>query len=112
MDGLDQVAHQLVDIEAYTLNIGLNDPSAVLVHLNSGELLVLGVACLLGVRLTLVDKDDLLDLMAVRVLVDTIAPNVGLANVRSVLLSWCRSRIDCWRWGWSSYGVRSLRVDS
>ena len=32
VDGLNQAAHQLVDIEAHSLNAGLNDSSAVLDH--------------------------------------------------------------------------------
>ena len=88
MDVLNQVAHQLIDIETDSLNVGLNDPGAVLVHLDVSDLLVLGVACLLSVWLTLVDEDDLLHLVTVRVLVDSIASDIGLANIRIILLNW------------------------
>merc|ERR1719452_269811 len=101
VDVLNQVTNQLINIEADTLNIGLDDPSAVFVHLDVGDLLVLGV------RLALVDKYYLLNLMAVRVLVDSIASNVGLANVRVILLNCCWSRIDSRRWWWLSDWVRS-----
>ena len=52
VDGLNQFAHQLFGIEGNSHNVGLNNSSTVLVHHNVGNLLVLGVAILLSVRLT------------------------------------------------------------
>merc|ERR1712183_633257 len=93
VDGLHQVAYQLVNIEADTFNVGLYDAGAVLVHNWLAYLLVLCPASLLFVRLTLVLEDHLLHLMAVWVLVDAVAPHVGLPNIWIVVLNWCRSWI-------------------
>merc|ERR1719504_633978 len=54
VDGLHQVAHQLIHVEADSLHVGLDDPCAVLEHLPLAVLLVLGPASLLSVRLALV----------------------------------------------------------
>ena len=58
----------------------------------NAKLLVLGVASPLCVRLALVLEHHLLDHVAVGVLVDTVAPHVGLSNIRIVTLRRCR----CW----------------
>ena len=98
VDGLHQVTDQLVNIEADSFNVGLDDPGAVLVHHGLTYLLVLSPASLLCIRLALILEDHLLYLMAVRVLVDAVTPHVGLPNVWVVVLNWCR----CWilRWWW------------
>ena len=88
VDGFHQVADQLINIEADTFDVGLYDASAVLVHNWLAYLLVLCPASLLFVRLTLVLEDHLLHLVAVRVLVDAIAPHVGLPNIWMVVLNW------------------------
>merc|ERR1719407_216530 len=54
MDSLHEVTDQLVHIKADALNIGLNDPGAVLEQLRLASLLVLCPAGLLGVWLALV----------------------------------------------------------
>merc|ERR1719184_304674 len=92
VNGLDKVAHQLVDIEADSLHISLDYPSAVLVQLGLAFLVILRPASLLGVGLALVLKDHLLHHVAVGVLVDAVPSYIVLANVRTVLLG--RSR--CW----------------
>merc|ERR1712202_77625 len=97
MDSLHEVTYQLVHIEADTLDIGLNDPGAVFEQFRLASLLVLCPASLLSVWLALVLEDDLLHLVAVGVLVDAVAPNIGLANVWIIILNWRW----CWvlRWG-------------
>merc|ERR1711928_49840 len=86
VDGLHQAADQLVHIEADTLHVSFDHPSAVLKHLALTVLLVLGPAGLLSVGLTLVLEHHLLHLVAVGVLVSPIPTNVGLPNIRGVLL--------------------------
>ena len=88
VDGLHQAADQLVNIETDTLHICLDNPSAVLEHFPLAMFLVLCPASLLCVRLTLVLEHHLLHLMAIGVLVDPIAPHIGLSNVRVVLLDY------------------------
>ena len=114
VDGLNQAAHQLVHIEANSLNVSLNDPSAIFVQHLFDCFRVLGVASLLSVRLLLVHEDGLLYLVTVGVLVDTITSDIGLPNLWFIMLSWSRSRICSWRWWWLSDGVRSnyLGVDN
>jgi len=36
--------------------------------------------------------------MTIRVLVHSITPNIRLANIRIIFLSWSRSGIFWWRW--------------
>ena len=92
VDGLHQVAHQLVYIKADTLHVSFDDPSAVPVFNWKTCFCVLCPACSLLVVLTLVLEHDLLDLMAVGVLVYAISPNISLPYVRVVPLGrpWCR----------------------
>merc|ERR1719504_278456 len=92
VDGLHQVADQLINIEADSFNVGLDDTRAVFEHLPLTVLLVLGPASLLSVRLALVLEHHLLHLVAVGVLVHPIASHVGLSNIRIVILyrSWGR----------------------
>merc|ERR1719504_461553 len=105
VDGLHQVADQLIDIEADSFNISLDDSSTVLVLLGDTMLLILGPASLCSVGLTLVLEDNFLDLVAVGLLVHTVPPYVSLTNVRIVLLNrswgwvllWGRSRVP-WSW--------------
>merc|ERR1719352_287008 len=87
VDGLHQVTDQLIHVEADSLHVGLDDPRAVLEHLPLTVLLVLGPASLLSVELALVLKHHLLHLVAVGVLVDPIAPHVGLSNIRIIFLN-------------------------
>merc|ERR1711875_6553 len=92
VDRLNQVTDQLVDIEAHSLNIGFDHTSAVVEVLGRTRFLVLSVACPLNVWLALVLEHNLLNHVAVGVLVNTIAPHVSLPYVRVILLG--RSR--CW----------------
>lgn len=113
VDGLNQAAHQLVHIEANSLNVSRNDPSAIFVQHLFDCFRVLGVASLLSVRLLLVHEDGLLYLVTVGVLVDTITSDIGLSNFWFIMLGWSRSRVRSWRWWWLSDRVRSnyLGVD-
>merc|ERR1719504_15785 len=86
VDGLHQVADQLIDIEADSFNISLDDSSTVLVLLGDTMFLILGPASLLSVGLALVLEDNFLHLVAVGVLVDPVAPHIGLSNIRVILL--------------------------
>merc|ERR1739838_1286289 len=111
MDSLHEVIDQLVHIEADALNIGLNDPGAVLEQLRLASLLVLCPAGLLGVGLALVLEDDLLHLVAVGVLIDAVAPNIGLANVWIIILNWRWCWVLRWRGWWRCRRIRwSLTV--
>ena len=96
VDGLHQVTHQLVHVETDTLNISLDDPSAVPVRNCLTVFFVCSPASFLIVRLTFVHEDDLLYLVAIWVLIDTIASNIGLSYVRIIAL--CRTW--CWVLGW------------
>merc|ERR1719352_1571 len=98
VDGLHQVTDQLVHVEADPLHVGLDDPRTVLEHLPLAVLLVLGPASLLSVRLALVLEYHLLHLVAVGVLVEPIAPHVGLSNIRIILLNRSWDRVLLWRW--------------
>merc|ERR1719504_140629 len=97
VDGLHQVAHQLIHVEADPLHVGLDDPRTVLEHLPLAVLLVLGPASLLSVRLALVLEYHLLHLVAVGVLVDPITPHIGLSNIRIILLNRSWRRVLLWR---------------
>merc|ERR1719320_214129 len=90
VDRLNQVANQLVDIEADTLNVGFNNTSAIVEGLGHTRFLVLGVACPLNIWLALVLEHHLLNHVAVGVLVDTVAPHICLPNIRVIMLG--RSR--------------------
>merc|ERR1712119_121893 len=111
MDSLHEVTDQLVHIKADALNIGLNDPGAVLEQLRLASLLVLCPAGLLGVGLALVLEDDLLHLVAVGVLIDAVTPNIGLANVWIIILNWRWCWVLRWRGWWRCRRIRwSLTV--
>ena len=104
VNGFHQVNDQLIHVDADSLNIGLNDPGAVFEKLRLVCLLILCEAGLLGIWLALILENYLLHLVAVGVLVDTIASNVGLANVRVIVLNWRWS----WVLGWRR--IRSLTI--
>merc|ERR1719187_816171 len=100
MDSLNKIADKLIYVETNTFDLGLDNSSTIVEEPRHTSFLVLGVAGPLCVRLTLVLEHHLLHHMAVGVLVDTVAPHIGLSYVRIILLS--RSR--CWvyrrlRWG-------------
>ena len=67
-------------------DIGLNNLCAVLVQLELGAFLVLGVTRLLSVGLAMLVKDDSLKHIAAGVPDDSTATNVSLANVRVTIL--------------------------
>ena len=73
---------------------GFNSLCTALVHLEAGDLLVLGEAPLPSVGLALLDKADSIETVAARVLVDFPATKVGLANVRDTIMNWSRSGIS------------------
>merc|ERR1719312_527593 len=91
VNSLDQIAHQLVHIEANTFNICLDDSGAVLIHGRLAIFLVLCPASLLGVWLALVLEDNFLDHVTVRILVNPIPTYISLPNIRIILLGrgWC-----------------------
>ena len=80
-----------------SIYIALNDPGAVFEKLRL-------VCLLIFIWLALILENYLLHLVAVGVLVDTIASNVGLANVRVIVLNWRWS----WVLGWRR--IRSLTI--
>ena len=79
---------QLVDIEADPFNVRLYDTGTVLVHDRLANLLIMCPASLLLVWLALIVEYHLLHRVAVMVLVDAISTNVGLPNIRVVVLNW------------------------
>merc|ERR1711942_550755 len=91
VNSLDKVTHQLVNIEANTLDVCLDNSGAVLIHCRLAFFLVLCPAGLLSVWLALVLEDNFLHHVAIRILVDPIPTYVGLANIRMVFLcrGWC-----------------------
>merc|ERR1719481_164442 len=97
VNSFDQIAHQLVYIEADTLDISLDNTRTIIVRHGLTVLDVLCPTCCLNIRLALVLEDHFLDHMAVRILVDTIPSYVSLAYVRVILLSRSRGRILRWR---------------
>merc|ERR1719308_155978 len=99
VDRLNQVSHQLVHIEADTLNVCFNNTSAVIEGLSHTRFLVLSVARPLNIWFALVLKHHLLNHVTVGVLVDTIAPHVSLPYVRVVMLSRSRCWVLLWRKG-------------
>merc|ERR1719347_1604472 len=93
MNGLNQITHQFVDIKANTLDVCLNDPSAILVRLRVAFLAILSPTSSFCVVFTLILEHNLLDHVAVGILVDTIPTNIRLAYIRVVLLGWSGCRI-------------------
>merc|ERR1719312_335923 len=91
VNGLDQIAHQLVHIEANTFDVCLDDAGAVLIHNRLAFFMILCPASLLGVWLALVLEDNFLDHVTVRILVDPIPTYISLPNIRIILLGrgWC-----------------------
>jgi len=98
MDGFDQIAHQFVHIEAYSLYVGFNNTRTIVVEYRFTLFLILSPAGSFGVRFALVLEYDFLNHMAVGILVNAIPSNIGLPNVRIVLLSRCWSWIFWWWW--------------
>merc|ERR1719312_1417137 len=91
VNSLDQIAHQLVHIEANTFDVCLDDSGAVFVHNRLAFFMILCPASLLRVWLALVLEDNFLDHVTVRILVNPIPSYISLANIRIVLLGrgWC-----------------------
>merc|ERR1711887_285088 len=92
VDSLHQIADKLIHVKANTFDLSLDNPSAVVEQPGSTRLLVLSVASPLGVGLTLVLEHHLLHHVTVGVLVDTVAPHIGLSYVRIIPLG----RPGCW----------------
>merc|ERR1711875_29945 len=97
VNSFDQITYQLVHIEAHTLDVGLNNTSAIIVRHGLTVLHVLSPTCSLNIRLALVFKNNFLNHMTVRILVDTIPSYVRLTNIRIILLSRGRGGILWWR---------------
>merc|ERR1719186_1196714 len=93
VDGLHQVADKLIHVKTDSLDLCLDNASAIVKQPGNTSLLVLGVASPLGVGLTLVLEHHLLHHVAVGVLIDTVAPYIGLPYVRMISLGRCRCRI-------------------
>merc|ERR1719209_67717 len=91
VDSLHQITDQLVNVKTNPVDLSLDDSRTIVEKPGLTSLLVLGVASSLSVRLALVLEHDLLHHVTVGVLVDTIAPNIGLPYVRIILLR------RCWR---------------
>merc|ERR1719334_1339401 len=92
MNGFNQVTHQFIYIKANTFNVCLNDPSAVFVRLRLTFLAILGPTSSLGVIFTLILEHNLLDHVAIGILVNTITTYISLPYIRVILLgrSGCR----------------------
>merc|ERR1719352_107188 len=100
VDGFNQIAYKLIHVETNTFYLGLDNSSAVVEKPGNTRLLVLGIAGLLSIGLALVLEHYLLHHVAVGVLVDTIAPHIGLSYVRMITLSRCWCWVyRRWRWG-------------
>merc|ERR1711875_67254 len=97
VDRLNQVAYQLVNIEAHSLDIGFNNTSAVIERLGNTRLLILSVAGSLNIWLALVLEHHLLDHVTVGVLVDTVSPHICLPYVRVIMLGRSRCWVFLWR---------------
>merc|ERR1711875_202390 len=97
VNSFDQITYQLVHIEADTLDVGLNNTSAIVVRHRLTVLNVLSPTRCLNIRLALVLEYNFLDHMTVRILVHTIPSYVSLAYVRIIFLSRSRGRILRWR---------------
>ena len=91
VDCFNQATHKLVDIEADSVYLSINKPSTVLVSHCITCVCIRSPACLLCVGNALILEHDLLHLVAVGVLVDSIPTHVSLANIRIVPLgrAWC-----------------------
>jgi len=87
MNGFHEIANQFIDIEANTLYVSFYDASAILEELGLANFLVLGPASLLFVWLALVFKHHFFNLVTVRILIHSIASNIGLSNIRVVFLN-------------------------
>merc|ERR1719431_1115787 len=109
MDGLHQIADKLIHVKTNTFDLGLDNSSAVIKKPGNTRLLVLGVASPLDVGFALVLEHHLLYHMAVRVLVDTIAPHISLTYVRMIPLGRCRCWVDRRLW-WSSHHSHSRQT--
>merc|ERR1711875_54330 len=72
VNSFDQITYQLVHIEAHTLDVGLNNTSAIIVRHGLTVLHVLSPTCSLNIRLALVFENNFLNHVAVRILVHTI----------------------------------------
>ena len=99
VNSLHQIADQLVYIKANALNLGIDDPCAVVEEPGHTRLLILSVASSLSVWLALVLEHHLLHHVTVGVLVDTIASHISLPYVRMILLGrcWCWVYRRLWR---------------
>merc|ERR1719334_953254 len=96
VNGFDQITHQFVYIKADTLDICLNDPSTVIVRLRFAFLAILSPTSSFGVVFTLILEHNLLDHVAIGILVNAISTNIRLAYVRIVFLG--RSGCGILRW--------------
>merc|ERR1719312_1508848 len=92
VDGLNQVTHKLAHVKTNTFNICFDYSRTIVERFGHTRLLVLCVTSGLRVGLALVLEHHLLDHVAVGILVDTVASDVSLPNIRMVPLY--RSR--CW----------------
>jgi len=97
VNSFDKITYQLVHIKADTLDVSLNNTSAVVVRHRLTVFYILSPTRCLDIRLALVLEDDFLDHMAVRILVDTIPSNISLSYIWVILLSRSRGRIIWWR---------------
>merc|ERR1712179_425278 len=85
-----------------TFDLGLDNSSTIVEEPGHTSLLVLGVTSTLRVGFTLVLEHHLLHHVTVRVLVDTVAPHIGLSYIRIILLSRPRRWVYRWLLRWSS----------
>merc|ERR1719425_125476 len=88
VDSLHKIANKLIYVKTNTFDLCLDNSGAVVEQPRNTSLFVLGVASPLGVRLALVLEHHLLHHVAVGVLVDTVAPHIGLPYVRIIPLGW------------------------
>jgi len=86
MNSFDQIANQFINIKANTLNISFDDASTILEKLGLTNLLVLGPTSLLFVRLALILKHYLFNLVTVRILIHSITSDISLSNIRVIFL--------------------------
>merc|ERR1719425_117250 len=92
VDSLHQIADKFIHIKTHTFDLCLDNTRTVVEKPGYAGLLILCVASPLGVRFALVLKHHFLHHVAIGVLVNTVAPNIGLPYVRVVPLGRCR----CW----------------
>jgi len=90
---LSQTTNHLINIKTDPLHVSFDDSRAILELCRLTFLLICGPASFLQVRLTLVLENYLLHFVTVWVFINTISSNIGLSNVRVVLLNWRGSRI-------------------